>query len=138
MKPIIVVGSINMDLVSNVHHLPQPGETIEGTDFHLHSGGKGANQAVAVAKLGHPSVLLGKIGSDVFGHELIAKLRSYGVETQYIGMASGSSGTATILVDDAGENCIVVAPGANLEVTPQYLTEKMDVLRSAAMVLVQL
>lgn len=138
MKPIIVVGSINMDLVSKVHHLPQPGETIVGTSFHLHPGGKGANQAVAVAKLGHPSVLLGKIGSDAFGQELIEKLRSYGVETQYIGTSAGSSGTATILVDDAGENCIVVAAGANLEVTPQYLSEKMDVLRSAGMILVQL
>ncbi|HEY5381031.1 MAG TPA: ribokinase [Acidobacteriaceae bacterium] len=138
MKPIVVVGSINMDLVSHAQHLPRPGETIVGTSFHLHSGGKGANQAVAVARLGHPSILLGKIGSDAFGQQLLDTLRDYGVDTQHIEISNGSSGTATIVVDEAGENCIVVTPGANLEVTPHYLRGKMDVLRSAGMVLAQL
>jgi ribokinase len=138
MKPIVVVGSINMDLVSHAHHLPRPGETIVGTSFNLHSGGKGANQAVAVARLGHPSILLGKIGSDAFGQQLLETLRGYGVDTQHIEVSNGSSGTATIVVDDDGENCIVVTPGANLDVTPSYLDDKMDVLRSAGMVLAQL
>jgi ribokinase len=138
MKPIVVVGSINMDLVSHAHHLPRPGETIIGTSFNLHSGGKGANQAVAVARLGHPSILLGKIGSDAFGQQLLETLRGYGVDTQHIEIGSGSSGTATIVVDETGENCIVVTPGANLDVTPHYLRGKMDILRGAGMVLAQL
>ncbi|HEX5282500.1 MAG TPA: ribokinase [Bryocella sp.] len=138
MKPIVVVGSINMDMVSHAHHLPRAGETIIGTSFNLHSGGKGANQAVAVARLGHPSILLGKIGSDGFGQQLLETLSGYGVDTQHIEISSGSSGTATIVVDAAGENCIVVTPGANLEVTPHYLRGKMDILRSAGMVLAQL
>jgi ribokinase len=138
MKPIVVVGSINMDLVSHAHHLPRAGETIIGTSFNLHSGGKGANQAVAVARLGHPSILLGKVGSDAFGQQLLETLRGYGVDTEHIEISSGSSGTATIVVDEAGENCIVVTPGANLEVTPHYLRGKMEILRSAGMVLVQL
>jgi ribokinase len=138
MKPIVVVGSINMDLVSHAHHLPRPGETIVGTSFNLHSGGKGANQAVAVARLGHPSILLGKIGSDAFGQQLLDTLRGYGVDTQHIEVTNGSSGTATIMVDETGENCIVITPGANLEVTPHYLRDKMDILRSAGMVLAQL
>ena len=138
MKPIVVVGSINMDLVSHAHHLPRPGETIVGTSFNLHSGGKGANQAVAVARLGHPSILLGKLGSDAFGQQLLETLRGYGVDTQHIEVSGGSSGTATIVVDEAGENCIVVTPGANLEVTPHYLHGKMDILREAEMVLAQL
>lgn len=138
MKPIVVVGSINMDLVSHAHHLPRPGETIVGTDFHMHSGGKGANQAVAVARLDHPSILLGKIGTDSFGRHLLEMLNGYGVDTQHIEVNSGSSGTATIIVDKAGENCIVVTPGANLEVTPHYLRGKIDTLRGAEMVLAQL
>lgn len=138
MKSIVIVGSINMDLVSHAHHLPRPGETIVGTSFHLHSGGKGANQAVAVAKLGHPCILLGKVGSDAFGQQLLETLRGYGVDTQHIEVSDGPSGTATIVVDDSGENCIVVNSGANLEVTPRYLQDKMTILRGAAMVLAQL
>src|SRR5690242_9785172 len=129
MKPLVVVGSINMDLVSRAAHLPQPGETIIGSDFRMHSGGKGANQAVAIARLGHPCILLGKTGSDTFGRQLLDTLQSYGVDTQHIESGAGVTGTAAILVDDAGENSIVVTPGANLEVTPQYLQKKLDVLR---------
>jgi len=138
MKPIVVVGSINMDLVSITDRIPLPGETVLGKEFQLHSGGKGANQAVAVAKLAYPSILLGKIGSDAFGTELLETLAKYGVDTGEIERVDGSSGTASIVVNREGENSIIVTPGANLKVTPDYLESKRDVLRGAGMILTQL
>jgi ribokinase len=138
MKPIVVVGSINMDLVSIADRIPFPGETVLGNEFQLHSGGKGANQAVAVAKLAYPSILLGKIGSDAFGTELLETLAKYGVDTDEIERVDGSSGTASIVVNLEGENSIVVTPGANLQVTPDYLESKRHVLRGAGMILAQL
>jgi ribokinase len=138
MKPIVTVGSINMDLVSSAERIPRPGETLIGRTFHANSGGKGANQAVAVARLGYPSVMLGMVGEDALGEQLLQTLQGYGVDTSHIGIAPGSSGTASIVVDVAGENAIVVTPGANLSVTPQYLKSKKEVLRSAGLVLAQL
>jgi ribokinase len=138
MKPVVTVGSINMDLVSTAERIPRPGETLIGRAFHANSGGKGANQAVAVARLGYPSVMLGMVGDDSLGKELLGTLQGYGVDTSHIGVANGSSGTASIVVDIAGENAIIVTPGANLSVTPEYLNSKMEVLRSAGLVLAQL
>jgi ribokinase len=138
MKPIVTVGSINMDLVSSAERIPRPGETLIGRTFHANSGGKGANQAVAVARLGYPSVMLGMVGDDALGEQLLQTLLSYGVDTSHIGVAPGSSGTASIVVDIAGENAIVVTPGANLSVTPKYLESKREVLCSAGLVLAQL
>ncbi len=138
MKPIVVVGSINMDLVSQTERIPQPGETLIGSNFQLHSGGKGANQAVAVARLGYPSVLLGVTGDDIFGRQLLSTLNDFGVDTRHIGTAAGSSGTASIVVDARGENTIIVTPGSNLHVTPDYLRTKIDVLRDAGIILAQL
>ncbi len=138
MKPIIVVGSINMDFVSRTERAPRPGETVFGSEFQLHPGGKGANQAVAVAKLNYPSILLGKIGDDLFGRQLLEALREYGVRTDEIEAVKGSSGTACIVVDARGENSIIVTPAANLQVTPAYLESKLHILRQAGMVLAQL
>ncbi len=138
MKPIVVVGSINMDLVSRTERMPVAGETIFGSNFQTHTGGKGANQAVAVARLGHRSILLGKVGDDIFGRELRDTLSAYGVDMSEVETIPGSSGTASIVVDSKGENCIIVVPGANLHVTPEYLQSKIHVLRQAGMVLVQL
>lgn len=138
MKPIVVVGSINMDLVSQTERIPRPGETLIGSSFQVHAGGKGANQAVAVARLGYPCVLLGALGDDLFGEQLLATLANFSVETQHIARVQGASGTASIVVDRAGENAIIVTPGSNLAVTPEYLCTKMDVLRGAGMVLAQL
>jgi len=138
MKPIVVVGSINMDLVSVTHRAPAPGETVFGTDFQMYSGGKGANQAVAVARLGYPSVLLGKVGNDVFGSQLLELLDAEGVDVSGIERVSGSTGTASIVVDSRGENSIIVTPAANLEVSPEYLDSKQHILRDAGMVLAQL
>jgi ribokinase len=138
MKPIVVVGSINMDLVSVTERAPLLGETVFGKDFQMYSGGKGANQAVAAARLGSPSILLGKVGNDIFGTQLLDILANDGVNISHVERTSGSTGTATIVVDARGENSIIVTPGANMEVSPEYLESKRDVLRQAGMVLAQL
>jgi ribokinase len=138
MRPIVVVGSINMDLVSHTDRIPRPGETILGSGFEMHSGGKGANQAVAVARLGYPSILLGAVGDDIFGSNLRSILCDFRVDLSQVETVQGTSGTAMIAVDSNGENSIIVVPGANTQVTPRYLLTKRDILASAGMVLTQL
>ncbi|HWR16894.1 MAG TPA: ribokinase [Terriglobales bacterium] len=138
MKPIVVVGSINMDLVTHVDRIPRPGETVTGTSFQIHSGGKGANQAVAIAKLGYPCILLGAVGEDVFGQNLLRTLSAYNVDITNVREVPGSSGTATIIVDSNAENCIVVTPGSNAQVTEEYVTRHEHLIRSAGIVLLQL
>jgi ribokinase len=141
-KPIVVVGSINMDLVVTAAHIPAAGETILGTDFQNHPGGKGANQAVAAARLGVPSGLqvqmIGQVGSDDIGKQLRDGLNKAGVDTSSVGTASGSSGVALISVSATGENSIVVIPGANTQVTPAFLDQHAEKIRKAGLVLAQL
>lgn len=137
-RPIVVVGSINMDLVSRVPHLPRAGETVIGHEFQMYPGGKGANQAVGVARLGYPVKMIGMLGTDAFGHQLREQMQSEGVDTSDVGQANSASGLASIWVDDAGENYIVITNGANFELTPDILLSKTEVLRSAGVVLAQL
>ena len=114
MNSIIVFGSINIDLVSKTPRLPLPGETLTGHSFVTAPGGKGANQAVAIAKLGVPSYMVGRVGGDNFGRELLASLQAAGVQTENVLVDEGiSSGVAAIAVDDNGENQIIITPGAN-------------------------
>lgn len=111
---VAVFGSINMDLVARTPRLPAPAETITGHDFFTAPGGKGANQAVATARLGVPTWLVGRVGDDSFGHELLNHLKNIGVETAAVFVdASVSSGVAIIAVDDQAQNNIIVIPGAN-------------------------
>src|SRR5579875_2354639 len=138
MKPVVVVGSINMDLVSMTERAPSPGETVFGYDFQMYSGGKGANQATGVARLEHPSILLGMVGEDIFGSQLLATLGREGIDTSHIMRVSGSTGTASIIVDAHGENSIIVTPGANFQVSPEYVESKRQLLSTAGMVLAQL
>jgi ribokinase len=138
MKPIVVVGSINMDLVTQVERIPRAGETLTGTGFQTHSGGKGANQAAAVARLGHQCVLLGAVGEDVFGQDLLKTLRGYGVDTGKVLTVRGPSGTASIAVSASAENSIIVTPGANAHVSTDYLTRNAELIREAGIVLAQL
>jgi len=138
LRSIVVVGSLNMDLVSRVPFIPRAGQTIFGSGFQTHPGGKGANQAVAVARLGSPVTMIGMLGPDAFGTQLREQLNNEGVNTEHIGEASDPTGTATILVDDAGQNCIVVIPGANATLTRDILMQKKDILASAGIVLAQL
>jgi ribokinase len=137
-KPIVVVGSINVDLVARAEHIPAIGETTFGLDFQMHPGGKGANQAVAVARLGHPVVMIGKLGSDSFGAQLRSDLQRAGVDIRGVGATPGSSGVAMIVVSTRGENSIVVTPGANAMLTPKDLDVHLELIRTASIVLTQL
>lgn len=113
---LTVVGSINLDLVARVERLPRAGETLVGRDFVRVPGGKGANQAVAAARLGARARMVGAVGDDPLADEALVGLRSAGVELDVT--RTDTTGIALILVDDAGENQIVVIPGANAEVAP--------------------
>src|SRR4051812_46618740 len=114
---LTVVGSINLDLVARVDALPRAGETVFGTELARVPGGKGANQAVAAARLGARVRMVGAVGEDPLAEEALAGLRAAGVELELARVAT--TGVALILVDDAGENQIVVTPGANAHVTPR-------------------
>jgi ribokinase len=137
-KPILVVGSINLDLVANTPRIPSAGETLIGEDFQTHHGGKGANQAVAAARLGYPVQMIGRVGDDAFGDELKSGLASEGIDTSAVAVSKGSSGVAVIVVAASGENSIVVVPGANAMLTPADLEANIDTIRSAGIVLAQL
>ena len=111
---IHVFGSLNMDLVCRTPRLPQPGETILGNQFDTLPGGKGANQAVAAARLGAAVAMVGRVGTDAFGQQLLDSLRDAGVDVSGVGLDAGAAtGVAAIAVDDSGHNTIVVVPGAN-------------------------
>ena len=114
---LTVVGSINLDLVTRVERLPRPGETIGGGELQRFPGGKGANQAVAAARLGAQVRMIGAVGEDAFAEEALAGLRSAGVELEL--QHGGATGVAMIIVDAAGENQIVTVAGANGEITPR-------------------
>jgi ribokinase len=137
-KPIIVVGSINTDLVAVTKRLPAVGETVIGSDFQIHPGGKGANQAVAIARLGYPVHLIGRLGNDTFGAELRTYLENSGVDITGVSTSDGASGVAVIVVSARGENSIVLAPGANAKVTPEDIDANISILRTAGLVLAQL
>lgn len=130
---VIVVGSVNVDLVVRSARLPAPGETITGGSFEQHPGGKGGNQAVAAARLGASVRLLGAIGSDSFGLEAQAALVAAGVDTTgFLTDSRAATGIALILVDAAGENVISVASGANLRLAPDALERELEALGSLA------
>lgn len=119
---VIVAGSINMDLVATAETIPRPGETLPGETFAQFPGGKGANQAVAAAKLGAPTTMIGCLGRDSFAEDLRTHLADNGVRAQ-VAEVDAPTGTAMIVVDAAGENSIVVIPGANARLHPALLAE---------------
>jgi len=137
-KPIVVVGSINIDLVARAERVPVAGETVHSSDFQMHPGGKGANQAVAVARLGYPVRMIGHVGSDAFGEELRAQLVSSGVDASSVQTSKGPSGVAMIAVAPNGNNAIVVTPGANAFVSPRDVDDNADAISEAGVVLTQL
>jgi len=119
MPDILVVGSLNADLVVRAPRFPQPGETISGSDLLTIPGGKGANQAVAAARQGASVAMVGRVGKDSFGPELISNLQKNRVDASGVHMDAGTaSGTAIIVVDANGQNSIVLSPGGNGKVTP--------------------
>jgi ribokinase len=137
-KPIVVVGSINMDLVARTARIPLAGQTLIGTDFATTPGGKGANQAVAAARLGYRVEMAGAVGEDVIGQALLDNLATAGVGSSAVERVAGPSGVAPITVADNGENSIVVVPGANGKVDPAFIDKQAALIRSAGMVLCQL
>ncbi len=137
-KPIVIVGSITMDLVTRTPRIPAIGQTLIGTGFETNQGGKGANQAVAAARLGYPAAMVAKVGDDAYGPELIASLERAGVDTAAMEQVSGPSGLAPIYVADDGRNAIVVVPGANGKMDRATVSKHADLIRSAGMVLCQL
>ncbi len=137
-KPIVVVGSVTMDMVTRTPQIPRIGQTIIGTSFSTTPGGKGANQAVAAARLGYPVQFIGMVGNDIYGPQLIQNLANGGVDTSAMTTTSGSSGLAPIFLDDSGQNAIVVVPGANGQVDSAYVDNHIATIRNAGMVLCQL
>ena len=124
-RRIMVVGSLNLDLVVQVERLPLPGETTLGGQLLSAAGGKGANQAVAAARLGAAVSMVGRVGRDTWGRLLVQTLRGEGVDTRHVRRTAGPSGVALITVDRRGENCIAVAPGANAALQPSDLPTRL-------------
>lgn len=137
-KPIVIVGSITMDLVTRTPRIPAIGQTLIGTGFETTPGGKGANQAVAAARLGYSVAMVAKVGDDNFGPQLLEDLKRAGVDTGAMALTAGSSGLAPMFVADDGQNAIVVVPGANGEMDRATVDKNADLIRSAGMVLCQL
>lgn len=138
-KKIIVAGSTNMDMVVKTSHIPAHGETVLGGSFFMNPGGKGANQAVAAARLGGNVIFISKMGNDVFGKQSFQLFEEEGIDTQYIFSDDElPSGVALITVDDEGENSIVVAPGANAHLFPSDIKEVLPQIDNAGIILMQL
>lgn len=136
---VVVFGSINLDLVVKAPRLPATGETLTGDTFFTVGGGKGANQAVASARLGVPTKMIGRVGDDSFGTGLIDSLKGYGVDTDGVLVTSGQpSGVALITVNAAGDNTIVIIPGANGAVSMDDLPRLEAALTGAKVLLLQL
>ncbi len=138
MGNILVIGSLNMDLVTQTERLPLPGETIHGKQFRMVPGGKGANQAAAAARLGGSVLMAGRVGEDSFGVDLKASLNAAGADTAHVITTPGlSTGIASILVDDQGENNIVVVGGANFAVTESDIDALAEVMRGCSHLILQ-
>lgn len=138
-KKIVVIGSSNTDMIVKTPTLPRPGETVLGGRFSQAAGGKGANQAVAAARAGGEVVFIGCVGRDQLGDQAIEGFKKDGIDVGYVTRSPEQpSGVALILVDDKGENCIAVAPGANSELTPAHIEQAKGVFASAGAALIQL
>ncbi|WP_273124422.1 ribokinase [Bacillus weihaiensis] len=135
---ITVIGSINMDLVTKTSVSPNQGETVMGESFFSIPGGKGANQAVAAARLGARVKMVGRVGSDAFGHELLDNLSKEGISIDSVEpVTHTSTGIASITLSE-GDNRIIVVPGANFEVTPEVIQQYEDLIATSDMILLQL
>jgi ribokinase len=136
---ILVIGSTNTDMVIRAAHLPAPGETILGGSFFMNPGGKGANQAVAARRLGGDVTFIAKTGNDIFGERSIRLFKEEGINTDYLLTdPMQPSGVALITLDDKAENTIVVASGANATLSPADLGPASDLIKNAAIILMQL
>ena len=136
---VVVIGSVNMDLVVRAPHVPRPGETILGNSFATIPGGKGANQAVAAARLGADCRFVSRIGDDAFGQQLLAGMKMVGINCDQVGITEGvATGVALIVVDELGENAITVASGANAKLSIEDIEAAKPLIASAKVCLLQL
>lgn len=135
---IVVIGSSNIDMVAQVNHLPAPGETVGGARFMQAFGGKGANQAVAAARLGGSVTFITSLGNDMYAEILKKQFKKEGIKTDYIiNDDNHPTGTALIFVDNNGENSIAVAPGANYSLSPDAVTHLSDIIEKADIIVMQ-
>ena len=139
-KPkIVVLGSVNMDLVATMTRMPEPGETVQGDGFFTAGGGKGANQAVAAARLGADVRMVGRVGDDDFGRTLLSGLRSEGIDVGDVAVdGSNVTGVAMIMVDAAGQNCIAAVYGANMACDDMQLDAAKQAMEGADALMLQL
>lgn len=138
-KKIVILGSCNTDMVIRTEHLPVPGETILGGEFMMNPGGKGANQAVAAARLGGDIAFITKVGNDLFGKQSVEGYEKENIDTKYIfSDPNNPSGVALIMVDSKAENCIAVASGANGTLLKKEVDESREVIENAEILLMQL
>lgn len=137
MKKVLVIGSLNMDMTVKVEELPKLGETIFGNDFYESCGGKGANQAVAVSKLGMKTEMIGMVGKDSQGEKLIQNLNKYGIISDNVIKSDELTGRAIITVDKKGDNNIIVIPGSNFKIMKEHIQDKQDVIASSDVVILQ-
>ncbi len=139
LKNIVVVGSSNTDMIIKTEKIPKPGETVIGGEFYKAAGGKGANQAVAASRAGGHVALIASVGNDVFGEEAITGFKNDGINIEYIKKDSvNASGIALIFIDKIGENSIVVASGANLNLLESDLKKAQEKISDADVLLMQL
>lgn len=138
MSDVVVIGSLNIDLVVRVEKFPEPGETIAGSDLQIIPGGKGANQAAAISRLGKSVTMIGRVGRDDFGKQLIDNLALFNVDVCGIQRdATRPTGSALITVDSQGENWIVISPGANAQVDGEDIDQHLSIIRNAGYLLLQ-
>jgi len=136
---IAVVGSNMMDLITYINVMPAPGETVEAPDFEIGCGGKGANQAIAAARLGSRVVMVSKVGDDLFGENTLRNFADHGIDITHVKKVAGKpSGVAPIFVEPAGENAILIVKGANAALTPADVDAAAPMLREADLILMQL
>lgn len=139
MTRIVVIGSANVDFVVQTPHIPQPGETVLGHHFVMAMGGKGANQAVAAARLGAEVVFVARVGQDVFGDQCLEAYRTEGIDTRFVIRDSNeATGVALVAVAEDGENSITVASGANMQLTPEDIEAASEAFQGADVLVLQL
>lgn len=138
MSRFCVAGSLNIDLVTRTKRFPKKGETVQGESFSTFTGGKGANQAVALSKLGADTVMIGKLGNDIYAAQYMEYFRKLGVKTSGIMREETSTGIAVITVDGEGENFIIIIPGANGRMDSEYIKDKKELIEQADFLLLQL
>lgn len=136
---IVVIGSLNMDMVVRTNRSPDAGETLIGQAFALSPGGKGANQAVAAARLGAEVSMIGRVGKDTFGSEMLEIIRNEGIHIEHISVSEHqATGVASIIIEEDGENRIIVVPGANIELTVEDIQALEAVISQTKIIVLQL